>query len=82
MKRLMQQALLGAFLWAAFFGLSASAQTAGQDIKNAGHETADAAKQATHKTVRATKKGTHKAAHATKKAANKVEQKTDPDNPK
>ena len=82
MKRLLQRALLGAFLSAAFFGLSANSQTAVQDIKNAGHDTADATKQAAHKTVRATKKGTHKAAHATKKAANKVEQKTDPDNPK
>ena len=67
---------------ASFFGLSANAQTAGQDIKNAGHDTVDATKQTAHKAVRATKKGAHKAAHATKKGANKVEQKTDPDNPK
>lgn len=75
MKRLLQQLVLIPF---ALLALAAGAQTAGQDIKNAGHDTADATKQTAHKTVRATKKGTHKAASATKKGANKVEQKTDP----
>ena len=82
MKRFMQQATLAAFLVAAPFSFSVNAQTAGQDMKNAGHDTADATKQTAHKTAKAAKKGTHKAAHATKKAANKVEQKTDPNNPK
>jgi hypothetical protein len=79
MKRFAQQL---AIFSCAFLALSASAQTAGQDMKNAGHDTADATKQAAHKTARATKRGTHKAAHATKKGANKVEEKTDPNNPK
>ena len=59
----------------------ASAQTAGQDVKNAGHDTADATKQTAHKAKRGTKKGVNKAAEGTKKGANKVEQKTNPDKP-
>ena len=61
--------------------LPAMAQTAGQDIKNAGHDTADATKKTAHTVKRGTKKGVHKTAHATKKGANKVEKKTDPTNP-
>ncbi len=79
MKRLLQQLVLISF---ALFALAACAQSVGQDVKNAGHDTADATKQTAHKTVHATKKGTHKAASATKKGASKVEQKTDPNNPK
>jgi capsid protein len=79
MKKLLQQFVVLAF---AFLAISAGAQTAGQDMKNAGHDTADATKQTAHKTAHATKKGAHKAAHATKKGANKVEEKTDPNNPK
>lgn len=62
--------------------LPALAQTAGQDIKNAGHDTANATKKTAHKVKRGTKKGIHKTAHATKKGANKVEQKTDNTNPR
>jgi hypothetical protein len=62
--------------------LPAVAQTAGQDIKNAGHDTANATKKTAHSVKRGTKKGVHKTAHATKKGANKVEQKTDTNNPK
>ncbi|HEU5233743.1 MAG TPA: hypothetical protein VFU50_12845 [Terriglobales bacterium] len=58
------------------------AQTAGQDMKNAGHDTANATKKTAHKVKRGTKKGVHKTAHATKKGANKVEGKTDTTNPK
>jgi hypothetical protein len=65
----------------------ASAQTAGQDIKNAGRETKDAAKdvgKGTGKAVktgaRKTKNGVKKGAHATasgvEKGADKVEGKT------
>jgi hypothetical protein len=46
----------------------AFAQTAGQDMKSAGHETKDAATDAGHATV----KGTKKAAHATKKGRAKA----------
>ena len=53
------------------------AQTAGQDIKNAGHNTANATKKTAHSVKRGTKKGVHKTARATKKGANKVEGKTD-----
>lgn len=41
----------------------------GQDLKNAGHDTADATKTAAHKTANGTKKVYHKTAHGTKTAA-------------
>ena len=54
--------------------MSASAQTtAKQDIKNAGHETKDAAVDTGH----ATKKATKKAAHKTKRAAVKTKNATE-----
>jgi hypothetical protein len=77
MKRFFQQLTLGAVFSTMLVGFS-FAQTAGQDIKNAGHDTADATKKVAHKTATTTKKGANKAAHATKKGASKVEQKTDP----
>ena len=81
MKRFFQQLTMGAVFSTMLVGVSL-AQTAGQDIKNAGHDTVDATKKTAHKTAHATKKGAHKVARATKKGAAKVEQKTDPDNPK
>lgn len=77
------------------FGASSAvtlAQTAGQDMKNAGHETKDATvdaghgvskgtKKAYHKTKRGTKKAYHKMKRDTKKAARKVEGKPTTDNP-
>lgn len=62
--------------------LPAMAQTAGQDMKNAGHNTANATKKTAHTVKRGTKRGVHKTARVTKKGANKVEQKTDTTNPK
>lgn len=70
-----------------FAGIS-YAQTAGQDMKNAGHDTKQAAKDAgkgvakgAKKTGHAIKNGTKKAANktadATRKGAAKVERKTD-----
>jgi hypothetical protein len=66
----------------------AIAQTAGQDIKNAGSDTKHATtsagkgiekgtKTGYHKTVSGTKKGYHKTAHVTKKGVHKVEGKPD-----
>lgn len=81
MKRLFRHCVLALFL-AGSFSVIATAQTAGQDMKNAGHDTANATKKTAHKVKRGTKKGVHKVAHGTKKGANKVEQKTDTDNPK
>lgn len=57
--------------------LPAMAQTAGQDMKNAGQDAASATKKTAHSVKRGTKKGVHTTARATKKGANKVEQKTD-----
>jgi len=61
------------------FGASAIAQTAGQDMKNAGTDTKDAAKSAgsgvkkgTKKAYHKTKSGTKKAYHKTGKGAEKV----------
>jgi len=63
--------------------------SAKQDMKDAGHDTKQAAKKTGHgiakgtktaarKTKNGTKKVVHGAAHGTKKAADKVEDKTDP----
>ena len=52
---------------------SATAQTAKQDMKNAGHETKEAAVDTGH----ATKKVTKKAAHKTKRAAIKTKNATE-----
>ena len=46
------------------------------DMKDAGHDTADAAKKTGHKVKKGTKKATHKVAHKTKKESQKVEDKT------
>jgi predicted small secreted protein len=53
-----------------------SDQGAGQDIKDAGHSTKQAAKKTGRKVKNTSKKGAHKAAHKTKKGAQKVEDKT------
>src|SRR5262249_60607199 len=58
-----------------------SDQGAGQDIKDAGPSTKQAAKKTGKKVKNTTKKGTHKAAHKTKKGAEKVEDKTTPPPP-
>lgn len=77
MKHLIRHAVLAFFVSGMLLGASAHAQSAGQDIKNAGHDTAQATKKTTHKVVHGTKKGAHKTAHATKRGAQKVERKTD-----
>ena len=71
-------------------GGAAVAQTAGQDMKDAGHAAKEAAKdtgKATEKTAKTTgkkvkhgtKKAVNKSADATEKAASKVKDKTDND---
>jgi len=61
-------------------------ETAGQDLKGAGHDTKQAAKdtgkatkKAAKNTGHAVKKGTNKAADKTEDGAKKVKDKTDPD---
>lgn len=61
-------------------------ETAGQDLKDAGHDTKQAAKKtgkatkkAAKNTGHAVKKGTNKAADKTEDGARKVKDKTDPD---
>jgi hypothetical protein len=76
--------LMAAGLGVAFVCSNAVAQTAGQDMHDAGHETkaatVDAAhgtahgtEKAYHSTKRGTKKVAHKTAHGTKKAWHKTE---------
>lgn len=48
------------------------------DMKDAGHDTKDAAKKTGHKVKRGTKKVTHKGAKKTRHGAEKVEDKTQP----
>jgi hypothetical protein len=50
--------------------------TAKQDMKDAGHDTKDAAKKTGHAVKKTTKKTTHKAAKKTKEGSQKVEDKT------
>lgn len=52
--------------------LPLGAQTAGQDMKDAGHDTADASRTVAHKTAHGTKKVYHKTTHTTKVAAHKT----------
>lgn len=53
-------------------------QSAKQDMKDAGHDTKNAAKKTGHAVKKTTKKTTHKAAKKTKEGARKVEDKTAP----
>ena len=46
------------------------------DVKDAGHDTARAAKKTGHKVKRGTKKAAHKAAQKTRQGSEKVEDKT------
>jgi hypothetical protein len=77
MKQIIRHSVLAFFVSGMLLGASAHAQSAGQDMKNAGHDTVQATKKTTHKAVRGTKKGVQKTAHATKRGARKVERKTD-----
>jgi hypothetical protein len=74
---------VGSMFWAG----NVAAQSAGQDMKNAGHETSDAAKdtghgvkegttKAYHSTAHGTQKAYHKTAHGTQKAYHKTAQGT------
>jgi hypothetical protein len=55
---------------------SAQAQTVGQDMHDAGHDTAHASKTVAHKTAHGTKVGYHKTVHATRKGYHKTERRT------
>jgi hypothetical protein len=48
------------------FGATQMQAQVGQDLKNAGHDTADATKTAAHDTAHGTKKVTHHTVHRTK----------------
>lgn len=53
-------------------------QSVGQDLKDAGHDTARASKKVGHKVKRTSKKVVNKAAEGTEKGADKVRHKTNP----
>jgi Ni/Co efflux regulator RcnB len=83
----MKKRILCTFFAASAWISMASAQTAGQDMKNAGHETKDAAKDVGkgtehaakttgRKTKHVARQATHGTAKETEKGANKVEEKT------
>ncbi|MGI9072067.1 MAG: hypothetical protein ACR2JB_12330 [Bryobacteraceae bacterium] len=81
--------LSSALLIAGSLVVPAYSQDAGQDMKDAGTHTKNAAKaagrgtkKAAKKTGHAVKKGTHKAASATAKGADKMADKTADTNPK
>lgn len=75
-RRLLSPVLL--LTLATGIALAQTDQGAGQDIKDAGHSTKQAAKKTGRKVKRGTKKGTHKAAVKTRRGAQKVEDKTEP----
>jgi len=58
---------------------SAQEQSAGQDMKDAGHSTKKAAKKTGQNIKKGSKKATHKAVKKTKQGAEKVEDKTAPE---
>ena len=60
------------FLLASCLSLGVAQAQVGQDLKNAGHDTADATKTAGHKTARATKHVARSTAHTTSRAAKKT----------
>jgi hypothetical protein len=70
----MKTALLGIFLLTATAAVQAQV---GQDVKNAGHDTKDAATDAAHDTSTATKKAGHKTAHGVKKGTHKAAAETE-----
>ena len=74
MKRVLSFSLkmTTAALFASLCVGGALAQTAGQDMKDAGHDTAHATKKVAHKTGEGTKKAYHKTKHVTKVAAHKT----------
>lgn len=74
----MKKSLLALAAAALLLPLTMTAQSAKQDMKDAGHDTADAAKTTGHHIKHGTKKATHKVAHKTKRGAQKVEDKTTP----
>jgi hypothetical protein len=75
--RTMKKLMFTGFAFGALLSLAAAqAQTAGQDMKDAGHDTAHATKTVTHKTVHGTKVAAHDTAHGTKVAAHDTEQGT------
>jgi hypothetical protein len=57
---------------------TATQTTPKQDMKNAGHDTKNAAKDVGHATKKTTKKVVHKTAQKTDEGASKVESKTAP----
>jgi Spy/CpxP family protein refolding chaperone len=71
-------ALAGLLLGSTLAFSAAHAQTAGQDMKNAGHDTANASKDTAHATSHATKTGYHKTVHGTKDLGDKIAGKPTP----
>jgi len=68
----MRASKLMSFLLAVFCCMGVAQAQVGQDLKNAGHDTADATKTAGHKTASTTKRVAHRTAHTTSRAAKKT----------
>jgi hypothetical protein len=76
MKNRIGCALLTTALCIGMAAPAALAQTAGQDMKDAGHETKNATKDVGHGVAKGTKKGWHKTKAGTEKAYHKTAQGT------
>jgi hypothetical protein len=70
-------ALLTTALCVGMAAPAALAQTAGQDMKDAGHETKNATKDVGHGVAKGTKKAYHKTEHGTEKAYDKTKEGTE-----
>ena len=68
----MRTSIWMSILLAIFCCMGVAQAQVGQDLKNAGHNTADATKTAGHKTARTTKRVAHRTAHTTNRVAHKT----------
>ena len=68
----MRMSIWMAILLAATCSMGVAQAQVGQDLKNAGHDTSDAAKTAAHKTAHTTKYGAHRTEHFTRRTAHKT----------
>jgi len=68
----MRKSIWMTVLLAATCSMGAAQAQVGHDLKNAGHDTSDAAKTAGHKTAHTTKHVAHSTAHGTSRAYHKT----------
>ena len=68
----MRASMWMSFLLGVFCCMGVAQAQVGRDLKNAGHDTADATKAAGHKTAHTTRHVAHRTAHSTTRTAHKT----------